>query len=85
MACECVHSDRVGAGGLLHSVVCVDCDLCSGGLDCKGFWELSLRARPRAVWEIVGQERTGWKGVATAGMCRPGALHPPSFRVGSSW
>lgn len=31
-----------------------DCDPCSWGLDCKGFWELSLRARSRAVWEIVG-------------------------------
>lgn len=31
-----------------------DCDLRSLGLDCKGFWELSLRARSRAVWETVG-------------------------------
>lgn len=31
-----------------------DCDIHSLGLDCKGFWGLSLRARSRAVWEIVG-------------------------------
>lgn len=39
-----------GRRATVHS----DWDLCSWGLDCKGFWELSLRARSRAVWEVVG-------------------------------
>lgn len=49
-SCECVCAVGEGRRATVHS----DCDPCSWGLDCKGFWELSLRARSRAVWEIVG-------------------------------
>lgn len=75
----CVSVCAVGDGrrATVHS----DWDLCSRDLDCKGFWELSLRARSRAVWEVVGTGEDRLEGSGSCWNVQAGRT-PPSFSQG---